>query len=148
MKGIVTMKRKALIIAGALSASLLFAGCSQPAHDPGPGPDSSADQQLPGPIFFTPEELDGKSVSISQKIPLVVKIEDDKELTGWKGEATNTEIAKFISGEIRDGASFAPGFEGLSVGTTTATLSGPAGKTISFTLTVVANDQAVTRQTE
>lgn len=134
------------VAATVLAGALAFTGCSQPAPEPAPNPETSDEQRPPGPIYFTPEDLQGKDVSISLDIPLTITIEDDADLDKWHGEVTDDTVAEFTAGKMQDGASFNPGFNALKTGTTDATLTGPDGKEITFTITVVSDNQDVTPQ--
>lgn len=139
------MKRRTAIIVGALvSAPLLLAGCSQPS--PGPDGHSSAHDQahLP-PLILTPDQVSGNEIFISADIPLSVTVTGgDETLSAWEGTVADPSIAEFTAGSVKDGASFWPGFAALKAGTTTATLTSPEGTTVTFTLTVVTDNQDVT----
>ena len=136
------MNRKSVAVAAIVVAVMSLVGCAQTA--PQPGPSTSAGQQLPAPIIREPSALAGQQIRISLQIPLVVKIDDTTALAKWTGSVADSSVATFVAGGERNGASFNPGFNGVKVGTTQATLTGPDGKVIAFTLTVVADNKDVT----
>ena len=135
------MNRKTVAAAAIIVAALSLVGCAHTA--PQPGPSASAGQQLPAPIILEPSALAGKQIRISLQIPLVVKV-DATALATWTGTVADPSVAAFTAGGERNGASFDPGFTAVKVGTTQATLTGPDGKIIAFTITVVADNKDVT----
>lgn len=139
------MNRKALCLTASLIVATTLVGCAQ-TTPPQPAPSAGVSgQQLPAPIILEPSALAGKQVSISLQIPLVVRINDDTALAKWTGSVADSSVATFVPGGQRNGASFNPGFTGVKVGSTAATLTGPDGKVVAFTLTVVADNKDVTR---
>ncbi len=141
------MKRSSFIVAGAVAATLLLAGCTATADsssnggDTGsslsvkPGPSAST-QALP-PTLVSPGDLDGRDVTVIVGTSLVIAAPDgtDAEFTGTTADRT---VAEFSAGGASEGATFHPGYIARATGTTDATLTGPDGKEITFRISVVA----------
>jgi hypothetical protein len=144
------MRRSAVVLAGTLaSVFLVAAACSSGAESAGSAqsPESSAASSspasLPAPIFFDPASLQGRTIKISRDIPLVLQV-DDSELDLWTGAVGDPGIAGFSAGGSKGSYSVNPAFDAKREGTTAATLTGPDNAKISFTLTVVADNEDVT----
>lgn len=132
--------RLALVV----TAAVLLAGCTPTASDApavpaveAPSPAASMDDQAFAPTVASPEDLDGKDATVKVGTSLVVAVPDGTEAE-WTGSTADVAIADFSPGGPSEGSIFRPGFLPHVVGKTDATLTGPDGKTIRFTLSVVA----------
>lgn len=136
------MKRSALA-AVLVAASLLMAGCAPAASDDAPvagggaSPAASASAQILAPTIVSPGELDTRQATVVVATALVIAVPDGTEAE-WTGTTADPTIADFSAGGASEGAVFRPGFQARKVGTTAATLSGPDGQEIDFTISVVA----------
>ena len=136
------MKRSS-VLAVLAAVVLLSAGCA-PAGTPsttggGSAPSSATAgglQALP-PTILSPGELDGTDVSVVVGTALVIAVEDGTE-DQWRGTTADPANAEFSAGGSDEGATFRPGFEARAIGSTEATLTGPDGGEIQFTISVVA----------
>lgn len=136
------MKRWSLVVA-VVALPLLVAGCTPSASGDTPAAGSSASpaasigsQALP-PTVVSPGELDTRDATVVVATALVLAVPDGTEAE-WSGTTADPTIAEFSAGGASEGAVFRPGFEARKVGTTTATLTGPGGQQIAFTISVVA----------
>lgn len=134
----------ALRLALVVTAVVLLAGCTPTASDApavpaaeAPNPATSMDDQAFAPTVASPEDLDGKDATVKIGTSLVVAVPDGTEAE-WTGSTADVAIADFSPGGPSEGSVFRPGFLPHAVGKTAATLTGPDGKTIRFTLSVVA----------
>lgn len=136
------MKRSALA-AVLVAAPLLMAGCAPAASDDAPvagggaSPAASASAQILAPTIVSPGELDTRQATVVVATALVIAVPDGTEAE-WTGTTADPTIADFSAGGASEGAVFRPGFQARKVGTTAATLSGPDGQEIDFTISVVA----------
>lgn len=141
------MKRTTFIVAGALVAGVLLAGCT-PAAEPSPGgggtgsstaatPGPSSSTQALPPTLMSPGDLDGRDVTVIVGTALVIAAPDGTDAE-WTGTTVDRTIAEFSAGGASEGATFHPGYIARATGTTGATLTGPDGKEISFRISVVA----------
>lgn len=130
-------------VAVAVALPLMIAGCTPTAsEDPSGGsdassaPSASATDQLLPPTTVAPADLEGTDVSVILGTSLVLAVADGSE-GEWTGTTADVAIAEFSPGGPSEGAVFRPGFIVREVGTTEATVTGPGGGTITFTITVV-----------
>ncbi|MDQ1121900.1 hypothetical protein [Microbacterium trichothecenolyticum] len=136
------MKRSPLV-ALALVLPLMMAGCTPTAspdsssHDMTPESAASAGAQALSPTIVSPGELATREATVVVATELVIAAPDGTE-ADWTGTTADPTIAEFSAGGASEGAVFRPGFEARKVGKTAATLTGPDGQTISFTISVVA----------
>lgn len=139
------MKRSlAVRLALVVTAGILLAGCTPTASETpaapvaeAPIPSASVDDQAFAPTVASPEGLDGTDATVKIGTSLVIAVPDGTEAE-WTGSTADVAIADFSAGGPSEGAVFRPGFLPHAVGKTAATLTGPDGKTIRFTLSVVA----------
>ena len=139
------MKRSlAFRLAAVVAAGVVLAGCTPAASDApavpaaeAPSPAASVDDQAFAPTVASSEDLDGKEATVKIGTSLVVAVPDGTEAE-WTGSTGDVAIADFSPGGPSEGSVFRPGFLPHAVGKTPATLTGPDGKTIRFTLSVVA----------
>jgi len=131
-------------LAVVLSAGILLAGCTAPASGAKSGTDAtvpspavSAEDQALAPTVVSPGDLDGTDAAVVIGTSLVIAVPDGTE-SEWTGTTADLSIAEFSGGGPSEGAVFRPGFQPRTVGKTAATLTGPDGKTIDFTISVVA----------
>lgn len=136
------MKRSALV-AVLVAAPLLMAGCAPAASEGTPAtggaasPAASASAEILAPTIVSPGELDTRQATVVVATALVIAVPDGTEAE-WTGTTADPTIADFSAGGASEGAVFRPGFQARKVGTTAATLSGPDGQEIDFTISVVA----------
>ncbi|WP_150957328.1 hypothetical protein [Microbacterium testaceum] len=138
------MKRSlALRLALVVVAGALLAGCAPAASDApavpaaeAPSPAATVDEAF-APTVVSPDDLDGKSASVKIGTSLVLAVPDGTEAE-WTGTTSDVDIAEFSAGGPSEGSIFRPGFLPRAVGETAATLTGPDGKIIRFTLSVLA----------
>lgn len=130
-------------VALAVALPLVVAGCTPTAsEDPSVGgPEGSAapsasamDQMLP-PTTVTPADLEGTDVRVIRGTSLVLAVPDGTE-ADWTGTTADVAIAEFSPGGPSEGAVFRPGFIVRELGSTDATVTGPDGTTVAFTITV------------
>ncbi|MBB3158528.1 hypothetical protein FHS07_002224 [Microbacterium proteolyticum] len=136
------MKRTRIVVLAAV-LPLLIAGCTPTAsEDPStaepvtsttPSP-SGMDQMLP-PTIVEPSDLEGTDVPVIRGTSLVLAVPEGSEAE-WRGTTADVAVAEFSAGGPSEGAVFRPGFIVREVGSTAATLTGPDGATVSFTITV------------
>lgn len=136
------MKRISIVVLAA-ALPLLIAGCtptapedastSDPAASIAPSP-SGMDQMLP-PTTVAPADLEGTDVRVIRGTSLVLAVPDGTEAE-WSGTTADVAVAEFSAGGPSEGAVFRPGFIVREVGSTAATVTGPDGATVSFTITV------------
>lgn len=128
----------------AMALPLMVAGCTPTApEDPSVAePVASAspaasgmDQMLP-PTTVAPADLAGTDVRVIRGTSLVLEVPDGTE-ADWTGTTADVAIAEFSPGGPSEGAVFRPGFVVREIGTTDATVTGPEGQTVAFTITVV-----------
>lgn len=133
------------VAAVAIALPLLIAGCTPTASAPAvpaesaaaPSPSSSPGEQLLPPAIVSPGDLAGADVSVAIGSALVVAVADGTEAE-WTGTTADVTIAEFSAGGPSEGAVFRPGFIARALGTTAATVTGPDGQQIDFTISVVA----------
>lgn len=141
------MFRKFIGVAALIAAAIVMTACTSagtptrsttvPATNPSAESSSAGNSQLRPPVFVPPDKLAGQTISVRQDSAVVITSESTgDELGKWKGSTEDASIAVFSAGGVRDGASFNPGFDAKKVGTTKATLTDPAGKSVSFTIQV------------
>lgn len=137
------MKRSSLA-AAVVAVPLLLAGCAPAASDaPSAGssttaaPSESAGTQALPPTIVSPGDLDGTDVTVIVDTALVVAVEEGTEAE-WTGTTADATVAEFSGGGSTEGATFRPGFDARAIGSTEATLTGPDGREIEFTIAVVA----------
>lgn len=138
------MKRSALVVA-AVALPLALAGCAPAASDSTPvlpapvtaAPSSTPGQQVLAPDVVSPATLAGTEVTVAIGGALVLDVPDGTEAE-WTGSTTDLSIAEFSAGGPSEGAVFRPGFQVRAVGTTAATVTGPDGTRVAFTISVVA----------
>lgn len=136
------MKRSPLMIL-AVALPLIVSGCAPTASSDGPPLQStpssaaSAEAKALAPTVVSPGELDTREATVVVATALVIAVPDGTEAE-WTGTTADPTIAEFSAGGASEGAVFRPGFEARKVGKTAATLTGPDGQTISFTISVVA----------
>ncbi|MDO4792410.1 MAG: hypothetical protein Q3999_08020 [Buchananella hordeovulneris] len=135
----------------AVAAALTLAGCSakQGAVETSGSAEATAEaaasvapelsEVLP-PALGTPAELDGKRVTISLVLPLVLTVDD---VTAWTAQITDPTVVEFRPGKEEADAIFTPGLVGLQEGATEVTLHGPDGATSTFEVEVLPDDAAV-----
>lgn len=138
------MARSSLALAALVAVVLATAGCTasgggaQPAGvSSSPTPSTAGGLQALPPTIVSPGELDGTDVAVVVGTALVIAVDDGTE-DQWSGTTTDPAIAEFSAGGSDEGATFRPGFEARKIGSTQATLTGPDGREIAFTLSVVA----------
>lgn len=117
-----------------LSAVLICAGilggtaCTSQANQP-EGDRSSA---LP-PIIVEPADLPEGTFEINMDQPLIINVD---EPTKWLGETSETGVARFVPGWEEELATYNPGFEAVAPGSTSASLTDPAGTEYEFNIVV------------
>lgn len=129
----------------AVALPLAIAGCTPTASAPAvpaesiaaPSPSTSAAEQLLPPAVVSPGDLGGTDVHVAVGSALVVTVPDGTEAE-WTGTTADVTIAEFSAGGPSEGAVFHPGFIARALGTTAATITGPDGQRIDFTISVVA----------
>ncbi len=143
-KKVLVKRSLALRLALVVTAGVLLAGCAPAASDSpvvpaadAPSPAASVDDQAFAPTVISPDDLDGKDATVKIGTSLVLTVPDGTEAE-WTGTTGDVAIAEFSPGGPSEGSVFHPGFLPRTVGSTPATLTGPDGKTIRFTLSVVA----------
>jgi hypothetical protein len=92
------------------------------------------DQMLP-PTTVAPSDLEGTDVAVIRGTSLVLAVPEGSEAE-WRGTTADVAVAEFSAGGPSEGAVFRPGFTVREVGSTAATVTGPDGVTVSFTITV------------
>ncbi|PFG18175.1 hypothetical protein ATK74_2757 [Propionicimonas paludicola] len=141
------MFRKFIGVAALIAATIMMTACTSagaparsttvPATSPSAEASSAGNSQLRPPVFVEPDKLAGQTISVRQDSAVVITSESTgDELGKWTGSTEDATVAVFSPGGTRDGASFNPGFDAKKVGTTKATLTDPAGKSVSFTIQV------------
>ncbi|SDO81492.1 hypothetical protein SAMN04487848_2257 [Microbacterium sp. ru370.1] len=129
----------------AVALPLVIAGCTPTASAPAvpaesiaaPSPSTSPGEQVLPPAVVSPGDLAGTDVSVSIGSALVVAVPDGTEAE-WTGTTADVTIAEFSAGGPSEGAVFRPGFVARALGTTAATVTGPDGQQVDFTISVVA----------
>ncbi|MCJ1706725.1 hypothetical protein [Microbacterium sp. VKM Ac-2923] len=127
----------------AVALPLMIAGCTPSASEDSSGgadassvPSATAADQLLPPTTVAPADLEGTDARVILGTSLVLAVADGSE-GEWTGTTADVAIAEFSPGGPSEGAVFRPGFIVREVGTTDATVTGPDGRTIAFTITVV-----------
>jgi len=143
-KKVLVKRSLALRLALVVTAGVLLAGCAPAASDTpvppaadAPSPAASVDDQAFAPTVVSPEDLDGKDATVKIGTSLVLAVPDGTEAE-WTGSTADVAIADFSPGGPSEGSVFRPGFLPHEIGQTAATLTGPDGKTLRFTLSVIA----------
>jgi hypothetical protein len=136
--------RSSFAVAALVAIALVTSGCTAAGDTAQPaGVSSSATPSTAGglqalpPTIVSPGELDGTDVAVVIGTALVIAVDDGTE-DRWRGTTADPSIAEFSAGGSDEGATFRPGFEARTVGSTQATLTGPDGREIAFTISVVA----------
>ncbi|MDU0368303.1 hypothetical protein RWH45_13865 [Microbacterium sp. KSW4-17] len=137
--------RPRVVAAVAVGLPLVIAGCAPTASSPvipaesapAPSPSASPGEQVPEPAIASPDDLAGTDVRVAIGSALVVAVPDGTEAE-WTGTTADVTIAEFSAGGPSEGAVFRPGFIARALGTTAATVTGPDGKQVDFTISVVA----------
>lgn len=131
-------------VAVAVALPLFMVGCTPSASedpsagsDPSSAPSASATDQLLPPTTVAPADLEGTDVRVILGTSLVLAVADGSE-GEWTGTTADVAVAEFSPGGPSEGAVFRPGFLVREVGSTAATVTGPDGQTITFTITVAA----------
>ncbi|MDQ1083955.1 MULTISPECIES: hypothetical protein [Microbacterium] len=136
--------KRTIAVAAAVALPLMVAGCTPTVSETAPTgatvPSSTPsatpmDQMLP-PTTVVPADLDGTDVRVIRGTSLVLAVPDGTEAE-WMGTTADVAIAEFSPGGPSEGAVFRPGFIVRDIGTTDATVTGPDGRTVAFTITVV-----------
>lgn len=137
------MKRSPAAAAVLLAASLLMAGCTAPVDEsplvqggaPNAEPTNTAGVMTP--TIVAPAELDGTTVTavVGAAVVLTVPAGSEGE---WAGSEDDPTIAEFSAGGVSEGGTFQPSFIARGTGTTGATLVGPDGGIVHFTIEVTA----------
>lgn len=140
------MKRSSTAVAAAvLALTATVSGCTPPASEtpavedsaPASSPTASGMDQMLPPTMVTPDTLEGTDARVVLGTSLVLAVPDGSE-GEWTGTTADVAVAEFSPGGPSEGAVFRPGFVVRELGTTDATVTGPDGRTIAFTITVVA----------
>lgn len=137
------MKRSG-IAAVLIAVPLLAVGCAPEAPEipatevtaAAPSPSSTTMDGMLPPAIVAPTDLEGTEQRVVLGTSLVLTVPEGTE-SQWTGTTADVAIAEFNPGGPSEGAVFQPGFLVRAVGTTTATLTGPDGQTVSFTIDVV-----------
>lgn len=125
--------KKTMILTAALTLALSVAGCGANTDEKGTaGGAGQSSTRGTTPPMVPVEDLAGTVVEVSAERPLVVTADDP---TAWTGQTTDTTIARFVPGIKTDSYEQNFGFEGLTPGTTDASVTDGA-QTIKFTITV------------
>jgi hypothetical protein len=136
------VKRISIVVLAA-ALPLLIAGCTPTASEEPSTADAAAstapspsgmDQMLP-PTTVAPNDLAGTDVRVIRGTSLVLAVPEGSEAE-WRGTTADVAVAEFSAGGPSEGAVFRPGFIVREVGSTAATVTGPDGATVSFTITV------------
>ncbi len=130
-------------VAVALALPLMVVGCTPSGSEEptGAGPVASASpsasgmDQMLAPTTVAPADLEGADVRVIRGTSLVLAVPDGSEAE-WTGTTGDVAIAEFSAGGPSEGAVFRPGFVVREIGETDATVTGPDGRTIAFTITV------------
>lgn len=130
-------------VALAAALPLLIAGCAPTTSEGTSGgvpegsaaPSASAADQLLPPTTVVPADLAGTDVRVIRGTSLVLAVADGTEAE-WTGTTADVAIAEFSPGGPSEGAVFRPGFIVREIGSTDATVTGPDGETVAFTITV------------
>ncbi|MEX0151322.1 hypothetical protein [Microbacterium sp. LMI1-1-1.1] len=138
------MKRSPAAAAVLLAASLLLTACTAPAENGGPIVQGGAPNAEPSnsagvmtPTIVAPDELDGTTVTAVVGAAVVLTVPEGSE-GEWAGSEDDPTIAEFSAGGMSEGGSFQPSFIARGTGTTGATLVGPDGGIVHFTIEVTA----------
>lgn len=136
------MTRSSAVLATLVAMVITLTGCTATetapiAASPSLTPHTDGGLQGVPPTIVSPGELDGADVSVVVGTALVVAVDDGTE-DQWRGATSDVKIAEFSAGGSDEGATFRPGFEARATGSTAATLTAPDGRSISFTISVVA----------
>lgn len=137
--------RPRVVAAVAVGLPLVIAGCAPTASSPvipaesarAPSPSASPGTQVPERAIASPDDLAGTDVRVAIGSALVVAVPDGTEAE-WAGTTADVTIGEFSAGGPSEGAVFRPGFIARALGTTAATVTGPDGKQVDFTISVVA----------
>lgn len=89
---------------------------------------------MPAPLVMSPADLEAEEITISSRRPLVIDVDDPEH---WRGNVDDNSIVMFTSGEDHGKYLTNPAFSAVDVGTTGATLAGPNGEEIAFTIIVL-----------
>lgn len=138
------MARSSVALAVVVAVTVALTGCTAspdavvpPVASPSVAPSGDGGLQALPPTIVSPGELDGTDVSVVIGTALVLAVDDGTE-DHWHGTTADVTVAEFSAGGSDEGATFRPGFQARSLGSTAATLTSPEGRRIDFTLTVVA----------
>jgi len=135
--------KRSLPIVAAVALPLMLSGCTvgeastPPPAAVGSASTPAASDQALAPTVVSPGDLQGATITVVIGTSLVIAVPDGTE-ADWTGTTVDLSIAEFSGGGPSEGAVFRPGFQSRAVGKTAATLAGPEGAPIAFTLSVVA----------
>ncbi len=114
--------------------ALGLTACAQAAPEPEP-----ISTPVIAPVTISANDLQGSSVDLVPGQSLNIDT-GDLEVTSYRGEVADTEIAQFVPGREDDSATFNPGVVALAVGSTEVRMSNTDGgiQDLVFTVQVVA----------
>ena len=138
------MKRNVASILSLPIAALILSGCGASSNSAEPAPSSSVATGGVGgpgmgtvvaPIFVDPATVDGTTVSVPLDNVVVINVDDP---TAWTGKVDDESVATFTPGSADGTATFNPGVQPVTEGTTSVTITDGTGKAHTFTLVVTA----------